>query len=307
MASDVAPTPCTSCGIVLARSEMFGPDEALQCPDCAQGIRQRLQVRLRLRPKEHGLVVTKTCMAICGIVYAFIWFARRGGKWPGWLDAILQDHEIWTGEAWRHLTVVFIHFDLLHVGLNMVGTIWVGRVLERYWGPRVMIALVLLTGISASAAQWMMDGGGIGFSGAWYGLCGYLWGQRRHNPIARQFIDKRMQNTLIMWLFVGVILSQTGTLPIGNWAHGGGLVSGYLIGVLADGKRRWQPWAAGLGLLVVLVVAAQQYAFGTARLRGGGKASRAELRKQYLQYVEYESQLRKAREQTPEQPPDQPR
>ena len=39
-------------------------------------------------------------------------------------------------------------------------------------------------------------------------------------------------------LVVGVILSETGTLPIGNWAHGGGAAWGLVAGVASGARWR---------------------------------------------------------------------
>jgi membrane associated rhomboid family serine protease len=299
MASDVAPTECSTCGAVLARSEMFGPDDALQCPACAQGIRQRMEVRVRMSPREwanHN--VTKAVIGICVVLFGMSRVALSGGKNPEWLWALVQRETIWTGEAWRHLSVVFLHFDFFHVGMNMFSTWYVCRILEQFWGPKITIGVILATGISASALSWMMEGAGIGFSGALFGICGFLWGQRRHHPVAYHVMDQRFKNLLLTWLVIGVVLSQTGTLPIGNWAHGGGLVSGYVLGVLADGRRRWLSPAVGVLMVIGLVLAAQFFAFGSVE-RGGREYARAEMRRDYIKAIklrdEFERRAKQAR------------
>ncbi len=284
MASDVAPTECSTCGAVLARSEMFGTDDALQCPACAQGIRQRMQVRLRPQVREwQEQYVIKAVIGICVVLHAATMFATRGGAEPAWLLALHQEPEIWTGQAWRHLSVVFLHGGLLHLGMNMFVTWSVGRTLERFWGPWKTLGVVLVTGIIASALQWMMQGPCVGFSGAVFGICGFLWGQRRHHPVAYHVMDQRLKNTLLMWLVVGALLSAKGTLPLANWAHGGGLASGFLLGLIADGKRRWFVPAVGAGLTVAIVVAAQFVAFGDSIwMRGGKQLSRKQFRTQFI-------------------------
>ena len=67
---------------------------------------------------------------------------------------------------------------------------------------------------------------------------------------------------LLIWLVIGVVLSETGTLPIGNWAHGGGGAWGVAAG-LASRSRHRVLWLAVLGLatagLLAWVMAGKVY------------------------------------------------
>jgi hypothetical protein len=58
---------------------------------------------------------------------------------------------------------------------------------------------------------------------------------------------------LLAWLVLGVILSETGAFPIGNWAHGGGAAWGLAAGFAANTRWRYPLWI-GLGLATAALV-----------------------------------------------------
>jgi rhomboid protease GluP len=52
-------------------------------------------------------------------------------------------------QYWRLVTSSFLHFDIFHLGLNMLCLFWVGSVIEKILGRYVVIAIYLLSGIGA--------------------------------------------------------------------------------------------------------------------------------------------------------------
>lgn len=264
-------TTCTSCGTELPRSEMFGLEPDLQCPDCAQQIRVRTFVRFRPLGKEHKPVVTVASLAICALLFlAFKQIQNSGAeRLPAWYAALLQTGTIWSGELWRHVTCTFVHFDWWHILMNGFALWSLGRVVESAWGPWAMLGLILGTGAGASAVQWMVVGGGIGISGALFGLCGFLWALRKVHPTAAMVMTDRMRNWILTLLVVGVILTEVNRIPIGNWAHGGGLVLGLAIGAAVAHKQRKLLVPVVALLIVALVIASQFIAFGKQAKRRG--------------------------------------
>ena len=94
---------CTSCGTELPRSEMFGLEPDLQCPDCAQQIRVRTFVRFRPLGKEYKPVVTVASLLICVLLFLAFQQIKNSGaeRFPAWYAALLQNGFIWSGELWR--------------------------------------------------------------------------------------------------------------------------------------------------------------------------------------------------------------
>ncbi len=54
--------------------------------------------------------------------------------------------EIRHGEVWRLVTATFIHFSLVHVGMNAFGLIKLGQLIEPWYGSGPFLAVCLLIG-----------------------------------------------------------------------------------------------------------------------------------------------------------------
>jgi len=54
--------------------------------------------------------------------------------------------EVRRGEAWRALTATFIHYSLIHLGLNLVTLITLGRLVEPWYGGGPFLAACLAIG-----------------------------------------------------------------------------------------------------------------------------------------------------------------
>jgi len=135
-----------------------------------------------------------------------------------------------TGEIWRFLTPMFIHFGIFHLVFNMFWLKDLGTRIERDRGWAFFLGLVLITSLAANLAQYSWTGSPRfgGMSGVVYGLFGYLWSHGKHHPRSKIGVDEGTVRVLMLWL----MLCMTGLVgPIANGAHLGGLVMGRLIGM----------------------------------------------------------------------------
>lgn len=276
---------CSGCRSTLPRSEMFGAEPDLLCPRCASGVRRRMHVRFRPLERERKPIVTVLCLGISILLFVctdLIWRAGGDAARPAWLQALYQDSHVWVGEVWRHLGCVFLHGGWLHLAMNGMALWFLGRHVEGAWGSWALAALIVFTGVSSSAVSWIMSGSGVGISGALFGLCGFLWALRRVHPVAAAIMNERMIRWILMMLVLGVVLSASGRLAIGNWAHGAGLATGFLAGLAVRDRRR-RLWVPLLGvLLLVLVLLSTQWAVGTTAMTNGETWSRARWREYWL-------------------------
>lgn len=144
-----------------------------------------------------------------------------------------------NGEWWRLLTSVFLHGGIVHLLSNALGLIFVGELLEPLLGRWKFTLVYLGTGILASCASiwWYPATVSIGASGAIFGLYGLLLALLLRRVFSAEF------SKIFLWItlaFVGINLFMGLTGGIDNAAHVGGLVSGFVIGLLLAPSLKWE-------------------------------------------------------------------
>ncbi len=140
--------------------------------------------------------------------------------------------DIRSGEVWRLFTPNLMHADLLHIGLNLLGLVYLGGQIEHFRGTWKFGLLVLFIGIVANVVQALFVGiNFLGISGVVYGAVGYLWIKSTFDPKSGMYISDFLIILSIVWLLAGfsqVIPNQN----LANWAHLGGLVAGVLAALV---------------------------------------------------------------------------
>lgn len=136
-----------------------------------------------------------------------------------------------TGEWWRAVTCNFIHIGAFHLLMNMYAFMYVGLLLEGLIGSRRMFMSYLLTGLCSAAFSLYMHGETIsaGASGAIFGLYGIFLAFLFFHRIAKEQRKALLTSILI---FVGYNLVYGMKAGIDNAAHIGGLLSGFLLGII---------------------------------------------------------------------------
>jgi membrane associated rhomboid family serine protease len=190
--------------------------------------------------------VTQALMLICTAVFCInilmpieLWLAL----WP-----------LGTGyfAPWQVLTYAFLHGGFAHLFFNMLGIWMFGSELERLWGQKRFIQMLLAGALAAAAVQLafsMVIGSRaptVGASGALFGLLlcyGVLFPNRTIMPLfppipmkARTFV-----------IFFGALALVLGVLDtnggIAHFAHLGGMLGAWLLllywrGRLPFGRKR---------------------------------------------------------------------
>ncbi len=139
-----------------------------------------------------------------------------------------------TGEYWRLITPIFLHFSILHIVFN---TLWLwdlGRRVELLQGSVRMISLVLLMGVGSNITQYFFTESAIfgGMSGVIYGLLGYGWIWSYLRPDQSLQIPKAVIIFMLAWLVICLVGFTTliGAGNVANAAHIGGLIMGMVLG-----------------------------------------------------------------------------
>jgi membrane associated rhomboid family serine protease len=197
-----------------------------------------------------ALVPTGVCESIGrpGAYYRGVGEAMCQGGDGRWVPGVAD------GAVWQLLTSTFLHVQVWHVAANMLALYLLGPQIEAALGRARFLALYLVSGLAGSATvYWLSAETGItlGASGAIYGLFAAL-----AVIVHKVGGDLRSLGVLLL-----VNLVITFAVPNISWqGHLGGFVGGALITALLvyapKGPQRARVQWAGVGLLVVLLLAA---------------------------------------------------
>jgi GlpG protein len=131
---------------------------------------------------------------------------------------------ILSGQVWRLVTPIFLHFTIIHLAFDMLWLIDLGWMVERRFGRLYLGILILVAAVISSIAQCWWSGPDFGgMSGVVYGLFGFIWIRSMYDPAPYFGLNRTVVIMMIGWLF----LCMTGKLGhIGNAAHAAGLLTG---------------------------------------------------------------------------------
>ena len=167
----------------------------------------------------------------------------------------------YENEWWRLVTAMFLHAGLLHIGFNMMALMQLGPPLEELYGSARYLFFYVLTGAFGFLVSSLTGHFSLGASGALLGLVGLLLSitTKRGGAYMRDLRSRLITNVVILFA-----LGFSGFMAMDNFAHGGGLAAGFLLGKLfADrkpvtaGERRTAyalGWLAGAVIIASFVL-----------------------------------------------------
>lgn len=141
---------------------------------------------------------------------------------------------IQAGEVWRLITPIFLHASLgvspWHLIFNMFWLYDLGTLIERRIGSVRFSLLVLIVALVSNYTQFVAQGPNfVGMSGVVYGLFGYCWVRGRVEPTSGLYLQPNVAFIMLAWF----VICAAGLIgDVANWAHGGGLVAGCVLGYL---------------------------------------------------------------------------
>ncbi len=151
-----------------------------------------------------------------------------------------------SGEYYRLLVSVFMHFGITHLVNNMLVLFVLGDYLEREMGPVRYLILYLLCGIGANLVSvlyhvlmetWFAAPAATvsaGASGAVFGVAGGLLAVAIVNRgRLKELNAKQIGLMVILSLYLGFRSAETD-----NLAHVAGVVIGFILGMLIYRRRR---------------------------------------------------------------------
>lgn len=159
------------------------------------------------------------------------------------------------GEVWRLATSVLLHADGIHLVVNAVGLVGLGRLLEPWVGTGRTLGWFALGGLGGSVASALAElPRSDGASGGAFALLGaaVVLGLRHRRALIPE--DQRLYGP-VLWGFLALNLALSVALPfIDLTAHVGGLLVGALLAALPrwHGEDRLLGLVAGMGLGVCI-------------------------------------------------------
>jgi GlpG protein len=212
-----------------------------------EAYRKRLRNRRHLfRPMTpYGFgPLTFILIVICGAVFLR---SHYGNDNQPIMDLFITDYtqgpvdqllpEVRSGQIWRLLTPIFIHFGYMHIIFNMLWLRDLGSMIEGRQSSIHLLALVVVIGVCSNTAQYLIEHTPAfgGMSGVVYGLLGYVWIRGKFDPGSGLYLHPSTVIMMMIW-FVACLTEVLGL--IANTAHASGLIIGVLWGWLSSLRYR---------------------------------------------------------------------
>jgi GlpG protein len=142
-----------------------------------------------------------------------------------------------SGQVWRLVTPIFIHFGILHIVFNMWWMVDIGSALERRLGWRRFGAVVLVSAVVSNVAQYVWTGNPFfgGMSGVLYALFAYIFARSRIDSSLGFTLAPATVIILLGWMLLGFTDTVGNTA---NQAHLSGLIVGAILGLVAGRRAR---------------------------------------------------------------------
>jgi membrane associated rhomboid family serine protease len=236
---------CQRCGRPICPQCSTQAAVGVHCPECVREGQAGMAPRTpgwvqALRPSGTS-VVTYVLIALNVVIYALQWITQQQLT-AAWF---LYPYVVGS-EPWRLLTSAFLHSPstiILHLLVNMYALYAFGPALESFLGRARFLALYLIgalggsLGVLTAVEVWIFtDGtqqgaltGSLGASGAIFALLGAVFAMRKAMGVDVRQLFVLLAINLALPFFIGNIAWQ---------AHIGGLVIGFLIGLIFVSTRR---------------------------------------------------------------------
>ena len=245
---------CTRCDRPACNDCLTPAPVGSHCADCVRAARPPARERIRRSYATQRIIATRVLIALNAFV--FLWtLAGAGSLDQRQFDLGLSLSFIQNGEWYRIVTSGFLHFGLLHIGMNMLLLWQLGQLLEPALGEWKFSLLYFASMFGGAAGALLLTPNGLtgGASGAVFGLMAAAavgLQQRGVNPMRTGIGTTLVLNLLITFMIPGISIG----------GHVGGALTGAAVGY-AMLEPRWTrsspaiSWVAPvLAMLVSLAV-----------------------------------------------------
>lgn len=244
-----------------------------QCPECvAEARRSSSGRRVSLRIGRRAGLATVLLVANVAMFVVEILSGATGGFGRSPLRIVdlgaLVPFLVADGQFWRLFTAMFLHANILHLAFNMYALYLFGNAIEDALGTVRFATIYFLCGFLASVTSFSFGDENriaVGASGAIFGLLG-AWVAYNYRRRGSAMAVANLRTALML---VGINVFFGLAIPgIDNLAHIGGLVSGVVVGWLAEGfgPRNVRPYVQAGGFVALVVLGILLTAWRVAQL-----------------------------------------
>ena len=143
--------------------------------------------------------------------------------------------EVRSGQVWRLITPIFIHFGPTHLIFNMLVLYDLGRMIEMAQGTKRLALFTLIVGVGSNLGQYIFSNPYFGgMSGVLYGMVGYIWLRSHCEPSSGLMLSPMTLGIMLVWFFLCLFQIIPG---VANGTHATGLVMGMIWGAFPMMER----------------------------------------------------------------------
>lgn len=153
---------------------------------------------------------------------------------------------LWQGELWRIPVCAFHHVDFMHLLMNCLSALYLGRILERRWGSRRMLLFLPAATFFPLIPEFLAGNYVVGFSGVIAAMFGVLCVLRYQDEALQEELPAEAVQMGGAMLALGVFFAMTDLMPVANLAHMTGFFWGALVGSVSTGL----PWGRSVARMI---------------------------------------------------------
>ena len=136
---------------------------------------------------------------------------------------------------WTLVSAAYLHGGLLHIMFNMLALRQIGPLVAREYGTHRTLIIYTLSSMGGFLLSYLA---GISFTiGASAAVCGLIGGALYYGKSRGGIYGQTIYRQVGGWA-LGIVLFGFLVPGINNWAHGGGMVAGMLLGRLVGYRER---------------------------------------------------------------------
>lgn len=212
--------------------------EEAYVPEYAAALQEISEYQAALESGVPTTWLSYLIMAACIVLFGWMCFSGADPIDPA-VESLLAAGgnfapDTLSGEWWRLLSSGFVHCGVMHLAFNMYVLFSAGRLAERFFGHLLfgMIYLGSLLGGSLLSVAVHDNIVSAGASGALFGTFGAIFAYMLRNKGA---VPAQIRKATLKSVGTCIVLNLLYGLKAGidNWCHAGGLVAGFVCGLVA--------------------------------------------------------------------------